>query len=119
MYRIVDNESENIVGLKVEDKLTAVDYETLTPYFENLIDQCGQVSFLCDMSNCSGIEIQAFWKDFKFSIQHLRDFKRVALVGDQRWLQWWTKLFDPLAKNEVQCFHLDQIDDAWKWLNVG
>lgn len=118
MYRIVNNESANIVGLKVDGKLTALDYETLIPYFENLITQCGQVSLLCDMSDFSGMEIQAFWKDFTFSIRHLRDFKRMAVVGDQQWLEWGAKLFDPLVKAEIQCFRVDNIDDAWNWLNV-
>ena len=121
MYRIVDveNEPENIVGLKVEGILTAEDYETLIPYFENLINQCGQASLLCDMSYFGGVEVQAFWKDFTFSIRHLPDFKRLAVVGDQRWLEWETHLVNPLLKTEIKCFLLDKKDNAWQWLKVG
>ena len=120
MYRIVDveNEPESIVRLRVEGHLTAEDYETLIPYFEDLINQCGQASLLCDMSHFGGMEVQAFWKDFTYSIRNLPNFKRLAVVGDQRWLEWETHLFDPLLKTEVKCFLLGKSDEAWHWLKV-
>ena len=68
------------------------------------------------MKNFGGIEIEAFLEDFKFSIRHLRDFKRMAIVGDRRWLEWLTKAFDPLVKTEVKYFSPGQMEEAWGWL---
>ena len=117
MYRVLDESSDNTVGIQVDGKLTKEDYDVLIPYFKNLINECGHLNLLCDMTNFGGIEIEAFWEDFKFSILHLRDFKRMALVGDQRWIEWWTKVFNPLVKTEVKYFPPTEINDAWAWIH--
>jgi hypothetical protein len=69
------------------------------------------------MTRFDGMEIEAFWEDFKFGIRHLRDFKRMAVVGDQRWLEWFTKTFNSLIKTEAKYFTPNQRNEAWNWLN--
>ena len=116
MYRVLDEIPEGTIGIKVDGKLTKEDYSVLIPYLENRINESGPVNMLCDMTNFSGMEIEAFWDDFKFCMSHLNDFKRMALVGDQKWLEWMTKSINPLFKTEMKYFHPDQLDEAWDWL---
>ena len=116
MYRILESNSEKVVGLRVNGKLTKEDYDGLIPYLEDILAQFDQISLLCDMSGFVGIEAQAFWEDFKFSLRHLRDFKRMAIVGDQRWLEWWTNVFNPLVKTDVKYFPLEHMNEAWTWV---
>ena len=116
MYRILDDSHDHVVGISVEGKLTKEDYDVLIPFFENRITEFGGMSLLCDMTQFTGIEVSAFWEDFKFSIQHLRDFKRIAIVGDQRWLDWYTTIMNPLLKTELYYFPLALINDAWEWV---
>ncbi|MGB0908901.1 MAG: STAS/SEC14 domain-containing protein [Nitrospirales bacterium] len=116
MYRVIDESSGSTVGIKVDGKLTKDDYGVLLPYLENLIHEYGALNLLCDMTQFNGMEVSAFWEDFKFSIQHLRDFKRIAIIGDQRWLDWYTVLFNPFVKTKMRYFPLAEISDAWKWV---
>ena len=116
MYRVLDESAGNTVGIQVDGKLTKDDYSVLIPYFENLMNECGPLNLLCDMTKFAGMEIEAFWEDFKFGIGHLRDFNRMAIVGDQRWLDWLTKVFNPLVKTEVKYFPTHELDDAWSWV---
>ena len=110
MYRILDESHDNVVGLSIDGKLTKADYAVLIPFFENRIQDSGQISLVCDMTQFSGVEVSAFWEDFTFSIQHLRDFKRIAIVGDQRWMDWYTTIINPLVKTELRYFphHADR-----------
>lgn len=116
MYRVLDESTGNTVGIQVDGKLTKDDYGVLIPYFENLINECGPLNLLCDMTRLDGMEIEAFWEDFKFGIRHLGDFKRMAIVGDQSWLEWLTKVFNPLVKTEVKYFPPQEMKDAWTWV---
>ncbi len=116
MYRILDDSHDNVVGISVDGKLTKEDYDVLIPFFENRITESRRISLLCDMTQFTGMEVVAFWEDFKFSIQHLRDFNRIAIVGDQRWLDWSTTIMNPLVKTEFRYFPLVQIDKAWEWV---
>jgi hypothetical protein len=116
MYRVLDESTGNTVGIHVDGKLTKDDYGVLIPYFENLISECGPLNLLCDMTRFDGMEIEAFWEDFRFGIRHLGDFKRMAIVGDQSWLEWVTKVFNPLVKTDVKYFPTNEIKDAWTWV---
>jgi len=118
MYRVLDESSGRTVGIKVDGKLTNNDYEVLVPYFENLINEYGSLNLLCDMTQFSGVEIGVFWEDFKFSIRHVRDFTRMAIVGDEQWLDWYTTTFNPMVKTELKCFSSKHIHDAWNWVKA-
>ena len=119
MYRVLDESPKGAIGIKVDGKLTKEDYSVLIPYLENRIKELDPLNMLCDMTNFSGIEIEAFWEDFKFSMSHLHDFKRIAFVGDQRWLEWLTQSFSPLFKTEMKHFHPNHLEEAWAWLNAS
>ena len=116
MYRILDDSHDHVVGISVDGKLTKEDYNVLIPFFENRITESGGMSLLCDMTQFTGIEVSAFWEDFKFSIQHLQDFKRIAIVGDQLWLNWSRSIMKPLVKTELRYFPFVQINNAWEWV---
>ena len=116
MYRILDDSCDEVVGIAVDGKLTREDYDVLIPFFENRINEFGAISVLCDMTQFTVMEVAAFWEDLKFSIAHLRDFNRIAIVGDQRCLNWYAKFLNPLVKTEVRCFPIEQISDAWEWM---
>jgi hypothetical protein len=37
-------------------------------------------------------------------------------VGDKQWQEWETKLVDPITKEELMFFPIDQSKEAWNWL---
>ena len=116
MYRVFGDSTGNTVGIQVDGKLTKDDYGVLIPYFENLINECGPLNVLCDMTKFNTMEVEAFGEDFKFGIRHLRDFKRMAIGGDQSWLEWLTRVVTPLVRTEMKYFPPQEINDAWVWV---
>ena len=81
MFQVLEECSGNFITLKAIGKITAKDYDTLVPYLEMAIDRKGPLCILCDMSEFSGVEIAAMWRDLKFGIGHSRDFHRVAALS--------------------------------------
>ncbi len=118
MYRVLDESSGRAVGIKVQDTLTKDDYEVLIPYFENLIHECGALSLLCEMSEFGRMELDAFWEDFKCNMNHLSDFTRIAILGDQRCLDWSTTKANSLLNTELRYFTLEHRSKAWEWVKA-
>ncbi|RMH08310.1 MAG: STAS/SEC14 domain-containing protein [Nitrospirae bacterium] len=116
MYRVLDETSGNAVGIKVEGTLTREDYEMLVPYLERLIAESGPINLVCEMSQFTGMDVGAFWEDFKFSLHHLKDFRRIAIVGGQAWLEWMAKGVEPFLKTELRCFPSTDYEQAWNWV---
>jgi hypothetical protein len=59
---------------------------------------------------------EAFWQDFKFSLRHLNDFSRCALVSDGKWVTPWSEIVAPFFEGEVRYFSPDEIEAARAWL---
>jgi hypothetical protein len=116
MYRILDGSENGILGIKVESKLTAEEYELLNSYLEQLMQDVGPINFLCDMADFEGLDSQALWEEMTGHLQSLDDFPRIAVLGDRRWLECGTKVFEPWLKTQLKYFTPDQIDEAWLWV---
>lgn len=116
MYRILDRSDNGIVGIKVESKLNAEEYELLNAYLEQLRLEVGPINFLCDMAEFPGMNCQALWEELIRHLRNIRECQRIAVVGDRRWLECGTKVFEPWLQTQLKYFSPDQIDEAWNWV---
>lgn len=116
MYHVISGSKNGNVGIKVEGKLTQDDYELLIPYINRLKREVGPIRLLCDMTECEGLNTQAWWKDLSKQFQQFHEIPQVAVVGDRQWMEYGTKVFNPLLKTRVKYFTSDQLDKAWNWV---
>lgn len=116
MYRILDGSENGIVGIKVESKLTLEEYELLHSYLKQVRLEVGPINFLCDMAGFEGRNSQALWEEMTSHLPGLRDYGRIAVVGDRQWLERGTNVGEPWLETQLKCFLPDQIDEAWNWV---
>jgi hypothetical protein len=117
MFQKLSESSEKILGFKVSGKLTDEDYKAFVPQIEKIIQEFGRISLLLELDDFHGWDLGAAWDDFKFGMKHIKDFKRVAIVGDKKWEEWMAKLAKPFMRAEVKYFDGSQLQDAWGWLH--
>jgi hypothetical protein len=48
----------------------------------------------------------------------MQSVERMAVVGDQRWLQLWLDFAAHFVPIEVRHFEPSAVDDAWRWLDA-
>ncbi len=104
---------------KAGGKLTHEDYQALIPQLEKAIATHGKISILVELVGLSGIEPRAILDEFAFDIRHFRDFDRLAVVGDQDWEDWMTRLTDRLTPGEMRYFKTGDAAAAWTWVKGG
>lgn len=105
-----------IVEVSVTGKLTKEDYEHFVPELEKQIEQHGRVRMLFDMHDFHGWDMAALWEDTKFGMRHYSDIERLAIIGEKLWQKWMTTFCKPFTKAEVEYFGLEEIKDAYEWL---
>jgi hypothetical protein len=82
------------------------------------VDQCrpistkGQVSHDRRAPRSPG----ALWQDLKVGIEHLRGWKRIAIVTDIEWVTHLTGLFGWMTPGETKVFPLQQRGEAIAWV---
>jgi hypothetical protein len=70
----------------------------------------------------SGLEffddLSAFRKDIEFSFGEYKHIHQAAFIGDQKWIEWFTRLISPFTKTEEKYFPESEIEAAYQWASV-
>lgn len=116
MFKILDISKENVIALKVTGKVKAEDYDRIIPLLDQKIQEYGHIRCLADVSSLEGVNPDAFWKDFWFSIKHANKFEKVAVVGAGPLIEGLSKLSSPFSKAKVKTFDEKEIMAATDWV---
>ena len=112
----LDGLPAGVIGFEASGKIAAEDYrDVVVPALEQAAAE-GDVRFVIVMRDFDGITGGAIWQDLKMGIQHLRSWKRIALVTDIDWMSHLTDLFGWMTPGETKTFPLDQQDQAIRWV---
>lgn len=117
MLKLIRDLPPGILGVEAAGKVTYEDYrEVLIPAAEAMIGK-GPIRMLYVIGqDFTGYEFGALWEDGAFGIKHWRDFRRVAVVGDQGWLRTAVALFRPFFPCAVRLFRLAELSLARAWI---
>ena len=104
-----------VIGFEVADMVKAEDYrDVILPALERAAAS-GEVRFVVVIPEFHGMSGGALWQDLKVGIEHLRAWKRIAVVTDVNWVSHFTDLFGWMTPGEVRHFPLGQRDEAIAW----
>jgi hypothetical protein len=104
-----------VIGFEASGRLRAEDYrDVVLPTLERAA-ATGEVRFVIVMRDFDGMAGGAVWQDLKMGIEHLRSWRRIALVTDIEWMRQLTALFGWMTPGETKTFPLAQLDEAITW----
>src|SRR6476620_272586 len=105
-----------IIGFEASGKLEAEDYrDVLLPAVERAAAS-GGVRMLLVISSFDGLTAGAAWQDLKVGIEHLRGWKRIAVVTDIEWMSHMTAMFGWMTPGAVKHFPLSERAAAIAWI---
>ena len=85
---------------------------------ENRLEKEEKLRIYAEVSNWSGMSLEAFIKDIKFSLQHFKDFEKEAIVSERGWLKSLAAVGNTLFSSiEVKHFTFAEKDQALEWIN--
>jgi SpoIIAA-like len=104
-----------VIGFEASGTLRAEDYrDVVMPALERAA-AAGDVRFVIVIPEFHGMSGGALWQDLSLGVEHLRAWKRIALVTDIAWMEHVTALFGWMTPGEVRHFPLAQRDEAIAW----
>jgi hypothetical protein len=115
MIEPLDNLPAGVIGFRAVGKIDASDYEKiLIPAVERAAGS-GGVRLVFVYEKFEGLSGGAAWQDLRLGLEHLKDWKRTALVTNIEWMTHATAMFAWLTPGEVRCFPLAELDAAITW----
>ena len=117
MITQLDGLPSGVIGFEATGKIAAEDYrDVVLPTLQQAM-KTGDVRFVIVIPDFDGISGGALWQDLKMGVEHLRGWKRIAVVTDIAWLTQLTDLFGWMTPGETKTFPLAQRDQAIEWVS--
>ena len=105
-----------VIGFEVSGKLQAEDYrDVLLPAIERVASN-GEVRVVIVIREFDGLSAGALWEDLKMGVEHLRAWKRIALVTDIEWMSHMAAMFGWMTPGEMKHFPLAEQSSAFDWV---
>lgn len=119
MFEILPQSTERAIGFRVSGKVSPEDYQQLLPRLDEAIAAHGTINLLVVIEDFDGWDgLNAAKADLRFGRNEYRQVGKAAFVSDSAWMARAVKVMDPFTRNtDERTFTLDQIDDAWAWIN--
>ena len=109
---------DGVTGFSVSGTIVAEDYgDVVLPALERAA-ATGEVRFLMEISSFDGMTPAALWEDLKIGVEHLRAWKRVAVVTDIDWIHHLTAMFGWMTPGQVRVFAVSDRDAAISWVSA-
>jgi|TARA_R110002096_G_scaffold4954_1_gene23153 stage II sporulation SpoAA-like protein len=117
MIHLLETKKENLIAVKLEDKISKSDVEKLHPLIHSIAEKGNKVDFYLEMNDFHGYDLQGFWADMKVDASHISDYGKMAFVGKKKWQKWVAKTTNIFTDSEVKYFNLTDKDNALEWIS--
>ncbi len=104
-------------SIKVIGKLTHEDYKILIPKIDTALKDVENptIKAFIDCTELTGWDLEVVWDDLKLGIKHNNKFEKIAILGDQNWLNIGSEIASWFIHADLKYFADD--NEALYWLN--
>lgn len=119
MFEIVQQSNPKVLVTHFSGKITGDEYQKFVDAVEERLKAGNEVDLVVDLT---GVEFygdfSAVKKDVKFTTGDYKKIRKTAMVGDQKWINWYTKTLGHLTPTEEKHFPAGQAQQAIDWASA-
>jgi hypothetical protein len=116
MIEILPQSTESCLAVHFSGQVTGEEYGQFLAALGERLKTGDQVSLVVEFAGFEFYgDFEAAWMDLKFGFGEYQRIHRAAFVGDQKWLEWFTRLIGPFTRAEEKQFPAGQIEAAYAW----
>lgn len=112
----IRHRAADLVTLEAVGTITRQDYDRVLPELDRILAEEPALRVLIELHDFQGWEPGARLAELKFDLRHYRDFRKIAIVGDDRVETWIPKLTAPFFSGETRYFRQSNIALALRWI---
>jgi hypothetical protein len=116
MLAYKEHDNAQAVEIVLDGRVSTEEFDKIARRLEAFIKRHGHIRVLEVIEDFEGMDAGAFWRDVKFSLRHLKDFSRIAVVTNPGVHHLWSSLVAPFMRCEVEHFAPGEMDAARDWL---
>lgn len=106
----------NTINVAVLGEFTLADYKEFEEAVIYGIQFKGPLNILFDLRDMISFTVDVAWEEIKFSREHPFDFRKIAIVTDDQWLNWSAWIQRLFTDANIQVF--DDYNVAHNWVTL-
>lgn len=108
----------NVVGIHATGDVTQDDYEqVLLPRIDSLAKRQKEINYLLFLeTDVTNFSLGAWWDDLKMGLKHFSQWNKIAVVTNEKGVEWFSNVFTHFIPGNSRGFPLDQLEEAKKWI---
>ena len=119
MIEMLPQSSETCLAVHFSGKVTGSEIQQFMDVLEEHLKTGDQVNLVVDFAGFEFYDdFEAAKQDFKFGYGDYKRFHRAAFVGNQKWIEWFTRFFGPFTRTEEKHFPTGQLEAAIAWASA-
>lgn len=120
MLQFINDLESHVVGIHAIGEVTKEDVATvLLPRIDELVARQGEINYLLvletDVQNWTA---GAWLDDVKMGIKNFTKWNKIAVVSDQKGVEWFTDAFRFFIPGKSKGYPLSELQDAVKWVSA-
>jgi hypothetical protein len=119
MIEILPQSTGTCLAVRFNGKVTGQEYQQFLDAIDARLKICEKVSLVCELVGFDFYgDFESAKKDLKFGFGEYKHIRKAAFVGDQKWIEWFTRFIGPFTRAEEKHFPAGQFEAAFSWANV-
>ena len=119
MIEILNKSTQSCLAVHFSGKVTGEEYQKFLDTLSEDLKVSEKVSLVMELSGFDFRgDFEAMKKDFKFGFGDYKRIHRAAFVGDQKWIEWFTRFIGPFTRAEEKHFPEGQMEEAIAWASA-
>lgn len=112
--------NDDVIACRISGRLSADELRDLTQKLVGAIDRNPKTHMFCEIAGLTGVDMKGWAEQLPSGLSlfaKLERFGRVAVVSDQQWIRWATRIESALLPNiSYEIFDLSERDRALAWV---
>ena len=120
MLTPIANLPPHVFGVKASGDVTAEDLKSvLLPGLKSLTEKYDEIYYILVLATkVENFTAGAWIQDSIAGIKHLAQWKKMAIVSDQKAVENFTDAFSYVTPGEAKGFSLEELDEAIAWVSL-
>jgi hypothetical protein len=120
MLKYINDLPSHVVGIHASGEVTKADMERVViPRVDELVARQGEINYLLVLDTDVGnFTAGAWWDDIKLGLKNFSKWNRIAVVTDQKGVEWFTDVFRYFVPGKSKGFSMSELDEAVAWISV-
>jgi len=120
MLTVIQNLPDHVFGVRASGEVTKDDLkEVLLPGLENLSARYKEIYYLLVLdTDVQNFTAGAWIQDLVAGVKHLSEWKKMAIVSDQKSVEKFTDLFSYVSPGEAKGYEHAELQEAIGWVSA-